>query len=73
MLVLSRRVGERIVIGEGLAEVLVTAVRGDRVTLGVSAPREVPVRRAELTPRRPDDDDGRRGAGRGARAQSDAP
>ena len=47
MLVLSRRVGESIVIGD---EVVVTVleVRGDVVRIGVDAPRSVAVNRAEL-------------------------
>ena len=43
MLVLSRKCGEQIVIGDGIA-VAVVAVRGGRVTLGVTAPPEVPIR-----------------------------
>lgn len=47
MLVLSRLVGERIIIGDDIVlEVLET--RGDCVRVGVTAPREIPVRRAEL-------------------------
>ena len=47
MLVLSRRVGESIVIGN---EVVVTVleVRGDQVRVGVDAPRSVQVNRAEV-------------------------
>lgn len=50
MLVLSRRPGERLLIGEAV-EVTVLAIRGDQVSLGVSAPREVPVHREELLER----------------------
>ena len=47
MLVLSRKVGENIIIGD---EVLVTIVdiRGDKVRVGVEAPLEVPVHRQEV-------------------------
>lgn len=47
MLVLSRKVGERILLGEGI-EIVITAVRGDRVRVGIEAGRDVPIRRAEL-------------------------
>jgi carbon storage regulator len=47
MLVLSRKCGEQIVIGDGI-KVTVVAVRGGRVTLGVSAPAEVPIHREEV-------------------------
>jgi carbon storage regulator len=47
MLVLSRKRGERIVIGNDIA-VVVLEVRGDRVKLGFTAPAEVPIHRAEV-------------------------
>ena len=47
MLVLSRTLGEEIVIGENIV-VSVVAVRNGRVRLGISAPREVPVMRREV-------------------------
>lgn len=47
MLVLTRKVGERIVIGDSV-ELTVLEVKGRRVRLGVVAPREVPVHRAEV-------------------------
>jgi carbon storage regulator len=47
MLVLSRKCGEAIVIGNGIT-VTVLAVDGDRVKLGVVAPVEVPVHREEV-------------------------
>ncbi|GIG30644.1 carbon storage regulator CsrA [Cellulomonas marina] len=47
MLVLSRRVGERLLIGDGIV-VTVIEVRGDGVRLGIDAPREVRVHRAEV-------------------------
>ena len=52
MLVLSRKVGERIVIGVGVT-VMVLVVSGQRVRLGVVAPDEVPVHRAEVVQRIP--------------------
>lgn len=47
MLVLSRKVDERILIGDGI-EVQVLSIIGGRVRLGVTAPRDVTVLRAEL-------------------------
>lgn len=49
MLILSRKVGEQIVIGEGIT-VVVSRVSGDRVTLGLEAPPEVRILRGELRP-----------------------
>lgn len=50
MLVLSRKNGERIVIGRDI-QVTVLEVRGNRVKLGISGPREVPVHREEVSRR----------------------
>ena len=47
MLVLSRKRGETITIGNGVT-VTVLAVQGDRVKIGVVAPAEVPVHRQEI-------------------------
>lgn len=47
MLVLSRRVGERLMIGDDIV-VTVIEVRGDGVRLGIDAPRSVAVHRAEV-------------------------
>jgi carbon storage regulator len=47
MLVLSRKSGEKILIGEDV-EVVVLQVDGDRVKLGFVAPRYVPIFRAEI-------------------------
>ena len=52
MLVLSRKIGERIVIGQGVT-VMVLEVNGQRVRLGVVAPDDVPVHRAEVVQRIP--------------------
>lgn len=51
MLVLSRRLGETIVVGGEIC-VTVVAVQGDRVRLGIEAPRSVSVDRAEVHERR---------------------
>ncbi len=47
MLVLSRKVGEKLVI-DGRVTVVVTRVVGNRVTLGIEAPADVHVLRGEL-------------------------
>jgi carbon storage regulator len=47
MLVLSRKPGERIVIGTNIV-LMVVDVRGNKVRLAVDAPREVSVHRQEL-------------------------
>ncbi len=49
MLILSRKVGEKIMIGDGIT-VVVSRVSGDRVTLGLEAPPEVRILRGELSP-----------------------
>lgn len=48
MLVLSRKLGERIVIEPGI-EIAVVEIRGGKVRLGIEAPRDVSIRRMELT------------------------
>ena len=47
MLVLSRKKNESIVIGDGIV-VTIVEVRGDKVRLGIEAPKEVPVHRREV-------------------------
>ncbi|MGC4006575.1 MAG: carbon storage regulator [Pirellulales bacterium] len=47
MLILSRKVGERITIGEGI-EIVVQRVAGERVTIGINAPSDVKILRGEL-------------------------
>ena len=47
MLVLSRKVGEKIVIGNDIT-VTVEEVRGGKVRLGILAPKEVEVHRQEV-------------------------
>lgn len=47
MLVLSRRRNESIVIGNEI-RIVVVEVRGDRVRLGIEAPRDHPIHRAEV-------------------------
>ena len=47
MLVLSRKKGETIVVGDGI-RIKVVDVRGEKVRIGVDAPQEVTVHRAEV-------------------------
>lgn len=47
MLVLSRRVGERIVIG-GTIEITVVQIDRGKIRLGITAPKDVMVMRKEL-------------------------
>lgn len=47
MLVLSRKKNESIVINNDI-KIVVVEIRGDKVRLGVEAPREVPVHRREV-------------------------
>jgi carbon storage regulator len=47
MLVLSRQRDESIMIGDNV-EITIVEVRGDKVRLGISAPREIPVHRREV-------------------------
>ena len=47
MLVLSRKVGQKIIIADNI-EVTVLEIRGDKVRLGITAPRDVPVHREEI-------------------------
>ena len=47
MLVLTRRINESIVINDDVS-ILVVEVRGDRVRLGIDAPKDVTVHRKEI-------------------------
>ena len=47
MLVLSRKRNESIVI-DGSIVITVVEIRGDKVRLGIEAPREVPIHRQEI-------------------------
>lgn len=48
MLVLSRKRDESIIIGNGEITITIVDIRGDKVRLGINAPKEVPVHRAEV-------------------------
>ena len=47
MLVLSRQRDETIMIGDEV-EIIVVDIRGDKVRLGITAPRHIPVHRKEV-------------------------
>ena len=47
MLVLSRKKNESIIINDNIT-ILVVEIRGDKVRLGVDAPKEIPVHRNEV-------------------------
>lgn len=47
MLVLRRQRGESIMIGDDV-EVTIIDVRGDRVHLGITSPKDIPVHRREI-------------------------
>lgn len=47
MLVLTRKLHQSIVIGDGI-EVVVLEVRGEQVRLGIKAPKDVAVHRKEI-------------------------
>jgi len=49
MLVLSRKEGEKILIGDGVV-LTINRIAGNRVAIGVEAPRDVRVVRGELKP-----------------------
>ena len=47
MLILTRRVGEKLIINENV-EVIMLGVKGNQVRIGVNAPKEVAVHREEI-------------------------
>jgi carbon storage regulator len=57
MLILTRRVGEALRIGEDI-EVMVMAVSGSQVRIGINAPRNVAVDREEIAERKRRDREG---------------
>lgn len=47
MLILARKTGESLVIGDNI-EITITEVSGDKVKIGITAPKEITVLRKEL-------------------------
>lgn len=50
MLVLTRKENESIIVDDRI-EILVVKVQGDKVRIGINAPTDVPIHRAELAQR----------------------
>jgi len=48
MLVLTRSVGERLIIGDGEITLTILDVRGNQVRLGIDAPKDISVHREEI-------------------------
>ncbi len=51
MLILTRRPGERLCIGENIL-VTILGVNGNHVRIGISAPRDIPIDREEIHERK---------------------
>lgn len=49
MLILSRKIHQEIVIGDGIS-ITIVAIRGKQVRVGIKAPPQVSIRREELVP-----------------------
>lgn len=47
MLVLTRKLGESIMIGDGI-EVTVVGIEGDQIKLGIDAPKDIKIYRNEI-------------------------
>ena len=47
MLVLSRKVNERVMIGNDIV-ITIAGIRGDKVRLGIEAPKEITINREEV-------------------------
>ncbi len=56
MLILTRRVGESLMVGDDIT-VTVLGVKGNQVRIGVNAPRDVAAHREEIYNRIQDDDE----------------
>ena len=61
MLILTRRVGETVMIGNEVT-VTVLGVKGNQVRIGVNAPKDVSVHREEIYERIKREEDGSEGA-----------
>lgn len=52
MLVLTRAIGERLIIGEKQVYLSILEVRGNQVRIGIEAPRDIKIHREEVLIRR---------------------
>ncbi|MEL6721975.1 MAG: carbon storage regulator CsrA [Pseudomonadota bacterium] len=50
MLILTRRVGERLMIGDDIS-ITTLGIKGNQVRYGITAPRDLPIRREEICTR----------------------
>lgn len=48
MLVLSRKLSQKIIFGNGEIVIQIVEVRGDKVRLGITAPDDMPIHREEV-------------------------
>ncbi|WP_027081262.1 carbon storage regulator CsrA [Luteimonas mephitis] len=71
MLILTRRVGETLMIGDSVT-VTVLGVKGNQVRIGITAPKDVAVHREEIYERIQRGDDADAGA-KSARSTGDLP
>lgn len=47
MLILSRRIGETLVVGDNV-KITILSVKGNQIRIGVEAPKEISIKRGEL-------------------------
>ena len=47
MLILTRRVGESLIIGDDIV-INILGVKGNQIRIGIKAPKEIPVHREEI-------------------------
>ncbi len=48
MLVLTRAIGEKILVNNGEIEITLVAIKGDKARIGVQAPAAMPIHREEI-------------------------
>ena len=48
MLVLSRRKNESVILGDGTIKFMILEIKGDKVRIGIDAPKDVTVNREEI-------------------------